>query len=38
MTEHEIARLNMVENQLRPNRIQDQRVLDVALVVAAAGA
>src|SRR5690348_5015098 len=27
MTDYEIARLNMVENQLRPNRIQDPRVL-----------
>src|ERR671927_65278 len=36
MTDYEIARLNMVENQLRPNRIQDPRVLqamaDVPLV------
>ena len=33
MTEHETARLNMVENQLRPNRIADQRVLDAMAAV-----
>ena len=33
MTVHDDARLNMVENQLRPNKVTDERVIDAFLTI-----
>lgn len=33
MTEYELARLNMVESQIRPNRVTDRRIIDAMLGV-----